>query len=128
MSEGYLSRSFGRHLGVSFVEHRARSRLAHFLALVQGGNRNLLDAALAAGFGSYSQFHRVFTRISGVRPRDYLTGGRHHLQLFVAGDRNRPETAPLRQLPDRQRHRPPLDSQFEGRPVHEHSWDEVGTA
>jgi AraC-like DNA-binding protein len=110
VSEGFLSRSFGRDLGVSFVEHRARARLGHFLGLVQAGNRNLLEAALAAGFGSYSQFHRVFSRISGVRPRDYLTGGRHQLQLFVASDRERPETAPLRRLPDRQRHRPPLDS------------------
>ena len=109
VSEGFLSRSFGRDLGVSFVEHRARLRLGHFLALVQAGNGNLLDAALAAGFGSYSQFHRVFTRVSGVRPRDYFTGGRHQLQLFVAGDLDRPETAPPRQLSDRQRHRAPLD-------------------
>lgn len=109
VSEGFLSRSFGRDLGVSFVEHRARARLGHFLALVQAGNRNLLDAALAAGFGSYSQFHRVFSRVSGMRPRDYFTGGRHHLQLFVVSDVDRPDTAPLRQLPDRQRHLPPHD-------------------
>jgi AraC-like DNA-binding protein len=109
VSEGFLSRSFGRDMGASLVEHRARARVAHFLALVQDGRRNMLEAALDAGFGSYSQFHRVFTRVSGVRPRDYFTGGRHHLQLFVAGDLDRPEAALLRQLPDRQRHRAPLD-------------------
>lgn len=109
VSEGFLSRSFGRELGVSFVQHRARARLAHFLARVTAGKSNLLDGALAAGFGSYSQFHRVFTRISGMRPRDYFTGGRHQLQLFVASDLDRPDTAPLRQLADRQRQRPPLD-------------------
>jgi AraC-like DNA-binding protein len=109
VSEGFLSRSFGRDLGVSFVQHRARARLAHFLALVQGGNRNLLDGALAAGFGSYSQFHRVFTRVSGMRPRDYFTGGRHQLELFVVSDLERPDTAPLRQLAQRQRQRPSLD-------------------
>ena len=114
VSEGFLSRSFGRDLGVSFVEHRARARLAHFLALVHVGNRNLLDAALAAGFGSYSQFHRVFSRVSGMRPRDYFTGGRQQLQLFVVGDLDRPETGPLRQLPDRERHRPALDDQLRG--------------
>ena len=109
ISEGFLSHSFGRDLGVSFVEHRARARLGHFLALLQAGNPTLLDAALAAGFGSYSQFHRVFTRVSGMRPRDYLTGGRHQLQLFVVGDLARPETGSLRRLPELQRHRPPLD-------------------
>jgi len=108
VSEGFLSRSFGRDLGVSFVQHRARARLAHFLALIQGGNANLLEGALAAGFGSYSQFHRVFTRVSGMRPRDYFTGGRHQLQLFVASDLDRPDTAPLRRLVDRQRQGPPL--------------------
>jgi AraC-like DNA-binding protein len=109
VSEGFLSRSFGRTLGVSFLEHRARARLGHFLALVQDGNRNLLDAALAAGFGSYSQFHRVFSRVSGMRPRDYFTGGRHQLQLFVVSDLARPESAPLRRLPTRQRQGAPLD-------------------
>lgn len=109
VSEGFLSRSFGRDLGATFVEHRTRARVAHFLALVQGGRRNLLQAALDAGFGSYSQFHRVFTRVAGARPRDYFTAGRHHLQLFVAGDLERPETATLRQLADRERHRAPLD-------------------
>jgi len=112
VSEGFLSRSFGRALGVSFLEHRARARLGHFLALVQTGNRNLLDAALAAGFGSYSQFHRVFSRVSGMRPRDYFTGGRHQLQLFVVSDLARPQTAPPRQLPDRQRQRAPLDERL----------------
>jgi hypothetical protein len=51
----------------------------------------------------------VFTRISGVGPRDYFTGGRHRLQLFVASDRHRPDGAHLRTLPDGQRHRPRLD-------------------
>lgn len=112
VSEGFLSRSFGRTLGVSFLEHRARARLGHFLALVQDGDRTLLDAALAAGFGSYSQFHRVFSRVSGMRPRDYFTGGRHQLQLFVVSDLERPDTAPLRQLAHRQRQ--PLEGRPQG--------------
>ena len=68
----------------------------------------MLEAALDAGFGSYSQFHRVFTRVAGARPRDYFTSGRHRLQLSVAADLHRPETAALRQLPDRQRQCAPL--------------------
>jgi len=111
VSEGFLSRCFGRELGVSFVEHRARSRLAHFLALVQGGNRNLLDASLAAGFGSYSQFHRVFTRISGTGPRDYFTRGRHRLQRLIAGDVDQPHVSPMRLLSRERRHRARLDGQ-----------------
>jgi AraC-like DNA-binding protein len=115
VSEGFLSRSFGRDMGASFVEQRARSRVAHFLALVGDGCRNLLEAALDAGFGSYSQFHRVFTRVAGVRPRDYFTSGRYRLQLYVAGDLDQPEMPSLRRLPDRRRHRAPFDQRgFEG--------------
>jgi AraC-like DNA-binding protein len=33
---------------------------------------NLTQAALLAGFGSYSQCHRVFSRVMGVSPRAYL--------------------------------------------------------
>ena len=109
VSEGFVSRSFGRELGVSFVEHRARSRLAHFLALVPDDSRNFLDAALAAGFGSYSQFHRVFTRVAGASPSDYFTTGRHRRQLLISSDREQPHTAPMHMLSHRQRHRARLD-------------------
>ena len=86
VSEGFLSRAVHRDLGVTFVEHRARTRVAHFLALVQAKRINFLDAALAAGFGSYSQFHRTFSRVSGSRPRDYLGHGRRRSQLLVVDD------------------------------------------
>lgn len=109
VSEGCLSRAFGRGFGVSLVEHRARTRVAHFLALMQGGKRNLLDAALAGGFGSYSQFHRVFTRIAQITPRRYFTSGRHRMQLFVAGDVDRPQAAPARMLSSAQRQPPSTD-------------------
>jgi AraC-like DNA-binding protein len=110
VSQGFLSRCFSRELGVTFVEHRARARVAHFLGLAQSGRCGLLDAALAAGFGSYSQLFRVFTRASGSSPRDYLSGGRHRRQLLVAGDREHPNAAPMRRLPAWQRHRARLDT------------------
>lgn len=87
VSEGFLSRKIHGDLGVTFVEHRAHTRVAHFLALSGDGRRNLLAAALDAGFGSYSQFHRIFTRLSGSRPRDYLDDGRQRRALLVSGDR-----------------------------------------
>ena len=87
VSEGFLSRKIHGELGVTFVEHRAHTRVAHFLALSGDGRRNLLAAALDAGFGSYSQFHRIFTRLSGSRPRDYLDDGRQRRALLVTGDR-----------------------------------------
>ena len=59
--------------------------------LARQGHLNLLAAALEAGFGSYSQFHRIFTRVSGSRPRDYLA---RTPPLGVAG-RRRSAPAPV---------------------------------
>jgi AraC-like DNA-binding protein len=106
VSEGFLSRAVHKDLGVTFVEHRARTRVAHFLALVQAKGITFLDAALAAGFGSYSQFHRTFTRVSGSRPRDYLSGGRRRSQLLVVDDAA--SSAALSILSDGQRQPAPL--------------------
>ncbi len=110
VSTGFLSRTFHRDLGVTFVEHRARTRVAHFLALVHDARRNLLSAALDAGFGSYSQFHRIFTRVSGSRPSDYLAGGRRRAQLLIASDAGDPDAGPPREVPGARRHLARLDA------------------
>lgn len=72
VSPGHLARSFKREMGVSLVDYRNRLRLDRFFETVQrrGGNGNLLDAALEAGFGSYAQFHRVYRKFLGATPRD----------------------------------------------------------
>jgi len=108
VSEGFLSRAVHKDLGATFVEHRARTRVAHFLALVQAKGINFLDAALAAGFGSYSQFHRTFSRVSGSRPRDYLGRGRRRSQLLVVGGHDSLAPGAVSFLSDGQRQAAPL--------------------
>lgn len=84
VSEGYLSRRFAAELGTTLQDQRARLRILRFLALATGG-RNWLEAALLAGFGSYSQLHRVFVRLVGMSPRKYLShGGRNQRALVPA--------------------------------------------
>lgn len=75
VSEGYLSRCFRQELGVSFVAQRARIRISRFSAHAAGEQKNMLDAALAAGFGSYSQLHRTFCDVVGMSPMDYFRRG-----------------------------------------------------
>jgi transcriptional regulator GlxA family with amidase domain len=72
VSLGRLGHVFKLELGVSIVEYRNRMRLDRFTSLLDKGRRNLLEAALAAGFGSYAQFHRVFRALRHVTPREYL--------------------------------------------------------
>jgi transcriptional regulator GlxA family with amidase domain len=68
-----LARLFKTEMGLSLVEYRNQLRLERFLVLVDSGGGNLLEAALAAGFGSYAQFHRVFCGVYTKTPREYLT-------------------------------------------------------
>ncbi|MEI9941505.1 MAG: AraC family transcriptional regulator [Pseudomonadota bacterium] len=80
VSESFLSRRFQRELGVAFVEQRARSRVGRFCTHVARDGHNYLESALRAGFGSYSQLHRVFVELVGINPREYFAhGGRNRL-------------------------------------------------
>jgi len=72
VSASRFARVFKVEMGVSLVAYRNQLRLERFLALVNAGNENLRQAALAAGFGSYAQFHRVFQAQQGTTPRAYL--------------------------------------------------------
>lgn len=72
LSVSRLARVFKASMGVSLVEYRNRLRLERFDVLIRTGSDNLLEAALAAGFGSYAQFHRVFSRERGTAPTRYL--------------------------------------------------------
>lgn len=74
VSLSQLVRLFKSEVGISLVEYRNRLRLERFRVLVDTGEDNLLDAAEAAGFGSYAQFHRVFRAIYGAAPSRYLRG------------------------------------------------------
>lgn len=74
VSESYLSRRFQAELGVSFLEQRSRLRVAHFVSHVSREGKSCLEAALLAGFGSYSQLHRVFAQLVDVSPKGYFVG------------------------------------------------------
>ncbi len=68
-SASWLSRLFRQQVGISLVGYRNQSRIERFFELYGEGNRrNLTQAAYAAGFGSYAQFHRVFKDALGYSP------------------------------------------------------------
>jgi AraC-like DNA-binding protein len=74
LSPSRLSRLFKQQTGLSIVQFRNRQRIQRFLnhfELNESGKSTLLDAAFAAGFGSYPQFHRVFRQVTGCSPAEY---------------------------------------------------------
>ena len=72
LSASRVARLFKSELGISLVEYRNGLRLERFTRLLDKGGGNLLEAALAAGFGSYAQFYRVFVAQRGTTPAGYL--------------------------------------------------------
>jgi len=70
-----LSRNFHDAFGLTLVSYRARQRAMAFVRLVDSG-QSLTRAAIAAGFGSYVQCHRVITNVLGCSPNRYFAGER----------------------------------------------------
>jgi AraC-like DNA-binding protein len=71
---GDVSRHFHRDVQLTFATYRSRLRLLRFIVEVDGQRGNLLEAALASGFGSYSQCHRSFVSTFGCTPRAFFAG------------------------------------------------------
>lgn len=69
LSAGHLSRSFHRSTGLRLVDYIARVRIEHAREALIGTARPVTEIALACGFGSLSQFNRLFRRVTGSSPR-----------------------------------------------------------
>lgn len=76
LSPAWFSRLFKREVGLTLVAYRNRRRLERFLRLrMARPGETLLALCLAAGFGSYAQFHRVHRQVLGQPPRAVQGGG-----------------------------------------------------
>ena len=67
-----ISRYFHNDMGMTLSAFRSRLRLLRFIQAVDGGAPSLLAAALGAGFGSYSQCHRIFQQAFACAPRSFF--------------------------------------------------------
>lgn len=70
VSANYLGDLLASQTGRGFVEWRNIARLERFQNHYPE-SEDLLTAALAAGFGSYTQFHRVFLETIGTTPGNW---------------------------------------------------------
>ena len=70
LSPSRLSHLFREQTGITLTTYRNRQRIERFVQLTGSRpHRDMLSNALDAGFGSYAQFHRIFTQVMGRGPR-----------------------------------------------------------
>jgi methylphosphotriester-DNA--protein-cysteine methyltransferase len=81
----YLGQLLSEQTGRGFVEWRNRTRLERF-AILYPESGDLLTAALAAGFGSYAQFHRVCVDLIGATPGEWAKSTGHSRLLGAPAD------------------------------------------
>jgi AraC-like DNA-binding protein len=73
VSRERLSRLFSQAFGIGLVHYRNHHRIQRFIrAYGDGGDANVLRAALDVGFGSYVQFLRAFKQVTGYTPAAHL--------------------------------------------------------
>jgi len=70
-SKNYFSRLFKEKTGSGFIEYVSALRTSHSCALLTGTNKPLREVAAASGFGSYSNYQRIFKSLYGVSPSSY---------------------------------------------------------
>ncbi len=73
LSERHLTRCFQQEIGVTPMTYLNRYRIQQAKALLESGEMNITEVAMAVGFSSGGYFTRVFRQEMGVSPRAYLS-------------------------------------------------------
>lgn len=79
----YISKRIHEAFGVPFTTLLAQYRIAKAKELLSSGGCSISQAALASGFGSIRTFNRVFLRLAGMTPSQYLATPAHSLVCTV---------------------------------------------
>ena len=71
ISSSYLSREFKQVTGFNLSSYIQLTRIKNAQYRLVSGNDKISQIAQECGFSSFSQFNRVFNKISGTSPREY---------------------------------------------------------
>jgi len=71
LSTGHFSRLFKKETGVSFMNFVNIYRASKAEDMLEKTRRNISEIALITGFGSISQFNRVFKSVRGMSPKEF---------------------------------------------------------
>ncbi len=71
LSSSFISHEFSKFMHVSFVTYLNSFRLAKTREMLAETNRSVSEIAFLCGFGSISQFQRLFRAETGMSPKEY---------------------------------------------------------
>ncbi|HHV32881.1 response regulator transcription factor [Caproiciproducens sp. LBM24188] len=71
-SPNYLSQLFTRSAGCNFVEYITQEKIAAAKKMMADGNEKIYEIAEALGFESAFYFSKVFKKVEGCSPREYM--------------------------------------------------------
>ena len=72
LSESYFSSQFKKFCGTSFTEYLNAVRIDESKRLLASGELNVTEVAARVGFASQSYFSKVFHRVAGMSPRQFI--------------------------------------------------------
>lgn len=75
----YLSQTFRKAFGISFMEYLQQIRVGQSCRLLTDTNQSISEIAEAVGYGDVRFFNRVFRRRMQMTPRDYRKFARKNL-------------------------------------------------
>lgn len=76
--ENHLTNCFHQALGISLMTYLSRFRINQARTLLEAGELNITEVAMAVGFADSSYFGRIFQREVGISPGNYRHGQRPH--------------------------------------------------
>lgn len=71
MSSSYLSRMFKQNTEFSFIEYLNSIRINHSCDMLKKSEKKITDIAFDCGFGTVTQFGRIFKTFTGMSPKDF---------------------------------------------------------
>ncbi len=72
VSPNYLSQLFKKYAEVGFSEYISQQKIARAKELMANKNLKMYEIAEQLGFESAFYFSKVFKKVTGMTPRDYI--------------------------------------------------------
>ncbi|MBQ7097124.1 MAG: helix-turn-helix domain-containing protein [Clostridia bacterium] len=71
VSEGHLSRTFQKKVGMSFTRYLLKVRMDMAVNLLQNENLKIYEVAMRVGYPNAEQFSRMFKKVMGESPKKF---------------------------------------------------------